>query len=47
LCDQFPDIAPQLESAEKRVDKIVADAVAFADKSPVPTGEDLTSNVYV
>lgn len=47
LCDQFSDIGPQLEIAEKRVEKIVADAVAFADKSPVPTAEDLTSNVYV
>ena len=47
LCDQFPDIGPQLESAEKRAEKVVIDAVAFADKSPAPTAEDLTSNVYV
>ncbi len=47
LCDQFPDIGPQLESAEKHADKVVLDAVTFADQSPVPTAEDLTSNVYV
>ncbi len=47
LCDQYKDIGPALEAAEKQADQTVNEAVEFADQSPVPTYEDLISNVYV
>ena len=47
LCDEFPDIAPQLDEADKHAEQIVAEAIVFADQSPVPTYEDLISHVYV
>lgn len=47
LCDQYKEIGPELENAEKQAEQTVAEAVEFADKSPVPTYEDLIRNVYV
>jgi pyruvate dehydrogenase E1 component alpha subunit len=46
LCELFPDVGQTLEALEKTVEKTVADAVDFADRSPAPTYEDLVNNIY-
>ena len=46
LTDEFPDIAPQLDDLIHKAEQVVADAVEYADQSPVPTAEDLMAHVY-
>jgi pyruvate dehydrogenase E1 component alpha subunit len=43
----FPKIDTELEQIRQEADKIVAEAIDYAEKSPAPTYEDLISNVYV
>lgn len=47
LTKRFKNIEPELERIEQEADRIVAEAVEFADQSPAPGYEDLISNVYV
>jgi pyruvate dehydrogenase E1 component alpha subunit len=47
LTKRFKNIEPELEKIEREADQIVAEAVEFAEQSPVPNYEDLISNVYV
>ncbi|MBZ0297975.1 MAG: pyruvate dehydrogenase (acetyl-transferring) E1 component subunit alpha [Anaerolineae bacterium] len=47
LVDNYKNIEPQLEQIEKEAEKVVEDATEYALSSPVPTYEDLISNVYV
>ncbi len=43
----FEGIAPELERIHQEADKIVAEAVEYAENSPAPTYEDLINHVYV
>ncbi len=43
----FEGIEPELERIHQEADKIVAEAVQYAEESPAPTYEDLINNVYV
>lgn len=47
LTKRFKNIEPELERIEQEADRIVAEAVEFADQSPAPDYEDLINNVYV
>lgn len=47
LCEQYPNIGPELENVKQTVEQQVEEAVEFADKSPEPTAEDLTRHIYV
>lgn len=43
----FPKIDTELEQIRQEADKIVAEAIDFAEKSPAPTYEDLINHIYV
>ncbi len=43
----YPGAEAELKALEDRADGVVEESVKFADESPVPTYEDLISNVYV
>ena len=47
LLEQYPDCQTTLDSLHGKVEQVVTDAVKFAEESPIPTAEDLVSNVYV
>jgi pyruvate dehydrogenase E1 component alpha subunit len=47
LTKRFKNIEPELERIEQDADRIVAEAVEFAEQSPAPGYDDLISNVYV
>jgi pyruvate dehydrogenase E1 component alpha subunit len=47
LTKRFKNIEPELERIEQDADRIVAEAVEFAELSPAPGYDDLISNVYV
>ncbi len=47
LTKRFKNIEPELERIEEEADRIVAEAVEFAEQSPAPGYEDLIANVYV
>ena len=47
LVKNFENMEPQLKQIEEEADKIVAEAVQYAEESPAPDGEDLVRNVYV
>ncbi|MEO8394340.1 MAG: thiamine pyrophosphate-dependent enzyme [Chloroflexota bacterium] len=47
LAANFDGIGKELERIDEEADKIVAEAVQFAEDSPVPTYEDLINNIYV
>lgn len=47
LTKRFKNIEPELERIEQKADRIVDEAVEFAEQSPAPGYEDLISNVYV
>jgi TPP-dependent pyruvate/acetoin dehydrogenase alpha subunit len=41
------EINGELEGVRERVEREVEDAIKFADESPIPTYEDLFTNIYV
>jgi pyruvate dehydrogenase E1 component alpha subunit len=43
----FPNIDTELEQIRQEADKIVAEAIDYAEKSPAPTYEDLINHIYV
>jgi pyruvate dehydrogenase E1 component alpha subunit len=47
LCERFPDIQPELDAIHQRVEEEVEESVRFAEESPIPTYDDLISNIYV
>ncbi len=46
IIDQYKGAAKNLEAIEQEVVKTIAEAVEFAEDSPVPTYDDLVSHVY-
>src|SRR5664279_2807842 len=47
LTANYDGIEPELDRIQQEADQIVAEAVEYAENSPVPTYEDLVSNIYV
>jgi pyruvate dehydrogenase E1 component alpha subunit len=47
LCKIYPDAGPALEKLDQKAAAVVTEAEEFADKSPIPTYDDLVSNIYV
>ena len=47
LAANYDGIDKELERIDEEADKIVAEAVQYAEDSPVPTYEDLINNIYV
>ena len=47
LTEQFEGIEPELEQLEGEANRVVDEAVEYAENSPVPTYEDLINNIYV
>ncbi|MEP7285805.1 MAG: thiamine pyrophosphate-dependent enzyme [Chloroflexota bacterium] len=47
LCEKYKDIGPALEKLDKKAVDVVAAAEEFAEKSPIPTYDDLMNHVYV
>jgi pyruvate dehydrogenase E1 component alpha subunit len=47
ILSQHKDAKSELIKLEEKATKVVEDAVKFAIESPIPTYEDLISNVYV
>ena len=47
IADHYKEAAPALKQIEAEADQQVAEAIEFAEGSPMPGYEDLMSNVYV
>jgi pyruvate dehydrogenase E1 component alpha subunit len=47
LTKQFKNIQPELDKIHEEVSQVVAEAVEYAENSPMPGYEDLVRNIYV
>ncbi|RMG87705.1 MAG: hypothetical protein D6712_05160, partial [Chloroflexi bacterium] len=47
LTEKYKNIQPELKKLIDQAQRVVAASVEYAENSPVPTYEDLISNVYV